>query len=256
MQCKQCNMELDDAGKCPQCDTPGQEKNPLATASLVLGILGFIVPAGFVGLVLGLVALRRIKNSAGHLGGKGIAIAGIISSSFMTPIGLAIFLLPVFSASTDLNWNNGHCMSQQRKIAYAVLAYYQEHGDTLPTAETVWNDCNIEPLLLMCPSKYKVTNGYGYNSYMSKKNLGDASLATPISIILTADGGDANNLLKSAADIDATRHIHNIKSERDRLFTRPDGFIASYVDGHVEFLRAKQASLVILKPEIKQKTTE
>ena len=64
--------------------TPGPPGMPhlartsgLAAASLVLGILGFLSCGltGFVGLVLGIVALVGISRSAGRLRGQGIAVA-------------------------------------------------------------------------------------------------------------------------------------------------------------------------------------
>ena len=69
----------------------------LATASLVLAIMGLLLGIFFTGIlftipavILGLVAVVRIKKSAGTMSGIGLAIAGLILGS--AGIGLEIFV--------------------------------------------------------------------------------------------------------------------------------------------------------------------
>ena len=57
---------------------PVTRTNGLAIASLVLGVLWLFWLGSLVGLVLGLVALKQIKNR--NQGGRGIAIAGVVLS--------------------------------------------------------------------------------------------------------------------------------------------------------------------------------
>ena len=62
---------------------PGKAKiSGLAIASLVAGIFGLCTAGlgGIAGLILGIVALRRIGRSGGALRGRGLAIAGLIVS--------------------------------------------------------------------------------------------------------------------------------------------------------------------------------
>jgi hypothetical protein len=63
---------------------------PLAPISLFLGICalsGFLgipcLAVGFVGMVLGAIALRQIRRSDGYLGGKGIARLGVALSALL-----------------------------------------------------------------------------------------------------------------------------------------------------------------------------
>jgi hypothetical protein len=60
----------------------GAKTSDLAIASLVAGILGLCTAGlgGIAGLVLGIVALRKIGRSGGALRGRGLAIAGLIVS--------------------------------------------------------------------------------------------------------------------------------------------------------------------------------
>jgi len=64
-----------------------QTRNGLAVASLVLGIisiptLGLLGVGAVTAIVLGAIALNRIKKEPAIHGGKGMAIAGIITSAF------------------------------------------------------------------------------------------------------------------------------------------------------------------------------
>jgi hypothetical protein len=77
--------------------TQPQSRNGLAVASLVLGIisiptLGLLGVGAIVALVLGVIALKRIKKEPAVYGGRGMAIAGIITSvvSFLL---IAVFVL-------------------------------------------------------------------------------------------------------------------------------------------------------------------
>ena len=73
-------------GYQPAPPTPGN-----AIASLILGILGIVlcpIVTSVVGLILGYGAKKEIDNSGGRLGGRGVAMGGIITSW----IGLAIYI--------------------------------------------------------------------------------------------------------------------------------------------------------------------
>jgi hypothetical protein len=69
---------------------PVSRTNGLAIASLVLGILWLFWLGSLVGLVLGLVALKQIKDR--NQGGRGIAIAGVVLSVLWL-VGLVIAVI-------------------------------------------------------------------------------------------------------------------------------------------------------------------
>jgi hypothetical protein len=72
---------------------PATKTNGLAIASLVLGIVWIAWLGSLAGLVLGLVALRQIKNR--HERGRGIAIAGVVLSG----LWLAVLIVSIIIAS-------------------------------------------------------------------------------------------------------------------------------------------------------------
>ncbi len=118
MFCPHCGKEMPEgSASCPNCSQPiavqAQAPPPapaaagktsgLAIASLVLGILGICSYGllGALGLILGIVSLRKINRSQGQIGGKGLAIAGIATGAatlflgflLMTAIAVPNFLM-------------------------------------------------------------------------------------------------------------------------------------------------------------------
>ena len=69
----------------------------LAVASLVLSILGIHL----LGLIFGIIALKKIKRSGGSLTGGGLALAGIIISSVGLLIVIVFVSLAAFVAATQ-----------------------------------------------------------------------------------------------------------------------------------------------------------
>lgn len=86
----------------------------LAIASLVCGILGILtgifiygVALGLAGIVLGIVALVKVKN--GTASGKGLAIGGIVTgvvSFVVTAVTIAVIVLNAMMGQECIN--NGH----------------------------------------------------------------------------------------------------------------------------------------------------
>jgi uncharacterized membrane protein len=72
---------------------PATSTNGLAIASLVLGILWLFWLGSLAGLVLGLVALKQIKNR--NQSGRGIAIAGVV----LGILGLVVLVIGIGAAS-------------------------------------------------------------------------------------------------------------------------------------------------------------
>ena len=66
------------------------QSNPLtpilAIVGLLLACLAFGAVLGIVAIILGIVALRRVKANTG--GGKGLAIAGVVTGVIATLLGI------------------------------------------------------------------------------------------------------------------------------------------------------------------------
>jgi len=78
----------------PTAPAPTPKTSGHAIAGLFVGLAGLCTcgVGGIAGLVLSLVALKKIDASRGTLGGRGLAIAGIIASAVCILLGLVIGL--------------------------------------------------------------------------------------------------------------------------------------------------------------------
>jgi prepilin-type processing-associated H-X9-DG protein len=155
----------------------------LATASLVLGILGCVGITALVGLVLGIIALVKIDKSQGRLGGRGLAIAGICVSAVMLVFGLPMMAgltLPALAKAKD-RAQTIRCTQNMRQLGLAARMYAQGSGDRLPHG-TNWCDA-LQPHVagqnvFYCPKEKSQLCGYGYNAALSGRLTTEVNAAT------------------------------------------------------------------------------
>lgn len=127
----------------------------LAIGSLVCGILG-LVTAGLAGLpavIMGHMSLSRIKASAGTLGGKGMAITGLILGYFgFFIIGIAILAslaVPAFN-SVQRQGNQMKLVSNAKQMLLATKMYAANHNGSLPPdIETLYTEGILEDRRLL-----------------------------------------------------------------------------------------------------------
>ena len=119
----------------------------MAVTSLVLGILGLptlglLFIGGLVGLVLGIMALLKANRSPNEYGGKGFAIAGIITNI------LAIIVMPVVIGimaaiaipsllRARVSANEASAIGDVRTMISAEVAYSTANGNFFDTPECV-----------------------------------------------------------------------------------------------------------------------
>lgn len=100
--CAECATTVDGKLYCKDCAAlprPAGVRNKLALTSMILGIVAIPlyfclyagVPVGIAAVIIGAIGLKQIKESAGVQGGKGMAIAGIVTGA----IAAALILLSV-----------------------------------------------------------------------------------------------------------------------------------------------------------------
>ena len=109
----------------------------MAIASLVCGILGLIcipiLPA-LLGLIFGIIAIRKINSSGGGVGGKGLAVGGLITSVIgviILPAILALILLPELGKA-KAKANRIKCVNNLKNINMAHMAFAQDNGERYP----------------------------------------------------------------------------------------------------------------------------
>ena len=134
----------------PSTNVPSTPKvSGLAVSSLVCGILSLVVCCPFVGFVFGIpgvicghLSLSRIKQSAGALLGRGLAVGGLVTGYI--GIVLAFVYIPFFLAIAIPNFQKARttsmhnaCINNLRQIDAAKQEWALEKGQgmgAVPTA--------------------------------------------------------------------------------------------------------------------------
>ena len=106
-----------------------------AIGSLVLGISSFLCTSvtGIIGLIIGILAWKEINNSQGWLQGKGLAIAGIITSSIGTLMIIPV-LIGVNAGVQDVREAARKTESRNNLLQIALgMLNYQTATNRFPT---------------------------------------------------------------------------------------------------------------------------
>jgi prepilin-type processing-associated H-X9-DG protein len=198
----------------------------MAVTSLVLGILGILTCGitALFGLILGIIAMVKVKNSGGKLKGGGLALAGTIVS------GIFLFMLPIFAAMllpalavAQQKAQEINCLNNEKQLALAVMIYSRDHTNHLPPAAT-WCDAIKTAAgserIFKCPAANSSSRcDYAFNVKLD--GLDQSKINPQTVMIFESDAGwNANGgpeLLPARA-----RH------ERGRTS------VVAFADGHVE----------------------
>jgi type IV pilus assembly protein PilA len=191
MVCSQCGETVPDgAAFCSNCgQTSGFQKagfpvlpshtgvpgaiaaektSGLAIASLVFGMLFLFFPLSIVAVVLGHVSLSQIKKSAGRLGGRGLAITGLV----LGYLGIAVIPLILIIAAiaipnlmrARIAANESSAVGALRTINVAQVTYrtdfvqrgyapdLQSLGGAAPCSSTAATACLIDNRLALAGS--------------------------------------------------------------------------------------------------------
>jgi type IV pilus assembly protein PilA len=101
-----------------------------AIGSLVCGILFFFLPAAIAAVVLGHLSLSEIRQSAGRLAGRGMAIAGLVLGylglSFIPILIIAAIAIPNLLRA-KMAANEASAVASLRTINTACVTYATEH---------------------------------------------------------------------------------------------------------------------------------
>jgi prepilin-type processing-associated H-X9-DG protein len=162
----------------------------IALTSLGLGIsvpflpCGLGISAAYSGVVLGLIALYKIKKSNGRLIGWGVALTGTI-------VSVLILLAVATLGQSYTKARRLSCMATARQLATAVAMYADDHGK-IPFA-TNWCDA-ILPTYVKDEKAFACPGGdrsqrchYALNSKLAGVEKGEVHPGTVV--IFETDGG-------------------------------------------------------------------
>lgn len=166
----------------------------LAVTSLVLGILGMFSCGltALAGLICGIVALVKVKNSGGRLGGGGFALAGtIVSGVFLLMIPVfAAMMLPALAAAHD-KAREINCINKEKQLALAVKIYSGDNKDQFPPAAT-WCDAIKTEVgdekIFKCPGANSDSRcDYAFNAKLG--GMDESKVNSQTVMIFESDGG-------------------------------------------------------------------
>jgi len=107
-----------------------EKTSGLAIASLVFGLLFLFFPMSVVAIVFGHISLSQIKKSAGRLGGKGLAIAGLVLGYLgiaMIPLILIIAAIAIPNLlRARIAANETSAVNGVRRISAAQVSYQSQ----------------------------------------------------------------------------------------------------------------------------------
>jgi prepilin-type processing-associated H-X9-DG protein len=224
-----------------QTGAPPPETSGIAVTSLVLGILGLLTCgiSALVGLVLGCIALSRIKKSNGQLGGRGLALAGTIVSAvclLLVPLPVAM-LLPAL-AKAKQKATSVHCMNNIRQLNLALIMYADDNKNRLP-AGTGWGD-SLMPYLGKTANVYVCPLGppnqrshYALNARLAGVEVKDLQAPAQTVLIFESDGG------------------WNVTGGRELLPAKGrhgGAYAVGFADGHAELVRPERVAKLGWEP--------
>ena len=108
-----------------------------AIASMVCGIFTFFLPASIAAIILGHISLSEIRNSAGRIGGRGIAITGLV----LGYLGLVIIPVMIVAAIAIPNLlharvaaNEASAVGSLRSVNIAAMVYATRFENGFPSS--------------------------------------------------------------------------------------------------------------------------
>jgi prepilin-type processing-associated H-X9-DG protein len=210
----------------------------LAITSLVLGILGVLTcgTTALIGLILGIIALVKVKQSRGALGGGGIALAGIIVSAIfvlMIPVFVAL-LLPAL-AQAKQRAQTIKCVSNVKELSIAMRICAMDNKNHYPAA-TNWCDTLRSHAgmtnVFHCPADFSGGRcSYAFNAQLAGAEVDKAS---PGAVMIFEANGGWNASGGEELMLAAPRHGRVI--------------VVGFADGHVEQVSASRLSQLQWNP--------
>ncbi len=183
----------------------------LAIVSVVLGVVGFLIVPGIIGIVCGLSALVSIRRHRGRIRGAGLAVLGLVLS-FVT-MAIAVVAALVFIRQQEQQqqpWRtaprqaSAGCWQNLPKLGKAVMLYANDHGDVFP-ASTNWCDAVKEYVpslgVFTCPgAPVTATSVFAFNQELSGKTLDDTPPDT-VMLFECAPGWNATGGFEAATPV-------------------------------------------------------
>jgi type IV pilus assembly protein PilA len=111
---------------------PAERTSGKAIASLISGIFFFFFPTAILAIIFGYLSLSEIRASAGRIGGKGMAVTGLVLGylgvSFIPILIIAAIAIPNLLRAR-IAANESAAASSVRTLATAEASYVSSHPE-------------------------------------------------------------------------------------------------------------------------------
>jgi hypothetical protein len=199
--------------------------------------------AAIVGLILGIVGLCAINKRAEQLKGKGLAIAGIITSAIsivLIPfIFIAIFFMATLTPALSQARTQGMkivSMNNAKQICLAMAMYCDDNDGSFPPAEN-WPDV-LKPYIgneriLTSPFAPEAGRAWAMNKNLDGRKLRDIKQPYRVVLIFEVEPGSPPT------------------GGRELLPENPRtvrGYIIGFLDGHVDCVTPERLDELIWMP--------
>ena len=125
--------------------------NGFAIASLICGILGCTGIGGLLAIIFGILGINKASRQP-EVGGKGMAIAGIVLGAVMFLMACPMsILLPSLNRARETA-NRVKCASNLRSIGQAIHMYAAQNSGQLPTNLRQLGPTLNQTTVMVCPS--------------------------------------------------------------------------------------------------------
>jgi hypothetical protein len=163
-----------------------------AIASLALGILSLVLCmiCSIPGLILGMLALREIKQEGEHVGGRGIAIAGLVFNFLgllLAVVGGAIVFciaIPNFHEA-QVRAKVSRAQADMRSLAVALEAYHVDNN-FYPQSQ---QGTGVELDAVLFPSLTQLTTPVAYITSVPQDPFANSKDLSPIGYFCSAHEG-------------------------------------------------------------------
>ena len=224
------SQQLSSAAPLP----PAAKTSGLAIASLVCGIAGLCLAGipSIAGIILGVMGLGRIRRSVGQTSGRGIAIAGIITS--IVGLVLWVVLAAIIALLVGFGWRAYETAVEQEQgssarinllhLCTAVQKYAADNKDRFPPPDS-WpqalkdNGAIQGDQAMTDPADPSAGRIFAMNAALRDVKVSEVN--SPRQTVLFFECGPGGPISGGPADFPPAPR-------------RPSGYLIGFCDGHVE----------------------
>jgi hypothetical protein len=239
MYCSKCGTQNpDNIQSCNTCgailiSSPATAAPPIASktsglaiAALVCAILSIFtcmittIPA----IILGIIALVKINNSAGRLKGSGMAIAGMVVPVVAIPIVALLMgiLMPALARTRQIAFRMT-CGTNLSGLSKAMMLYENDY-DRYPTpnkwCDLLIENCEVTPEMFLCKGASEGPCNYALN-----KNIAELGTSSQGDIVLIFETYPGWNQVGGPEILTTENH-------------QGDGCNVAFISGDVKFVEA------------------